>query len=461
MNLTEEPIILNETNDFLGSLEKANSIAKFIKADSELLSKNNMIAIYGEWGNGKSSLMKTIAEKLENDKYEKIWIDMWKEESDYSNLSIKILNKILEKIKLDDTTRKGLLQAFIILGKGINVNIPLVSYDMEKAFEQLEKEIDPSNNMDNFIKTFQEKVKKYIEKKNKKIIVFIDDLDRCNSDNMLNIIYNIKLLLSVQDVIFIFGIDKNAVSLALMNKYNNEINKAESFLDKIFPISFNMPNKALNLSLFLKTIFQGLDENKINTIEEFLTEINFMNPRKLKKVFFRYFLVRNQLIEKKLLDEEKEWSIILILFFIIESEFEQKNYIHMIDNNKIDLLSSKLELDTSRTSTKRKVAFSDFEISLRKTEKEGTIYLPIELFLFILNPDDLIKEKIDILGIENGIGVVIETNLFLELFKDSISKRFTLYFNNNYRKCVQEVGGKIDQFLLQRKEILKEINKWI
>ena len=40
---------------------------------------------------------------------------------------------------------------------------------MEKAFEQLEKEIDPSNNMDNFIKTFQDKVKKYIEKKNKKI----------------------------------------------------------------------------------------------------------------------------------------------------------------------------------------------------------------------------------------------------------------------------------------------------
>ena len=85
-----------------------------------------MIAIYGEWGNGKSSLMKTIAEKLENDKYEKIWIDMWKEESDYSNLSIKILNKILEKIKLDDSTRKGLLQAFIILGKGIKYSTCII-----------------------------------------------------------------------------------------------------------------------------------------------------------------------------------------------------------------------------------------------------------------------------------------------------------------------------------------------
>ena len=49
-----------------------------------------MIAIYGEWGSGKSSLMKTIDYKLDNNKYEKIWIDMWKEESDYSNLSIKI-----------------------------------------------------------------------------------------------------------------------------------------------------------------------------------------------------------------------------------------------------------------------------------------------------------------------------------------------------------------------------------
>ncbi|MBP3596225.1 MAG: hypothetical protein J6J60_02335 [Clostridia bacterium] len=461
MNLTEEPIILNETNDFLGSLEKANSIAKFIETDSELLSKNNMIAIYGEWGNGKSSLMKTIAEKLENDKYEKIWIDMWREESDYSNLSIKILNKILEKIKLDDSTRKGLLQAFIILGKGINVNIPLVSYDMEKAFEQLEKEIDPSNNMDNFIKTFQDKVKKYIEKKNKKIIVFIDDLDRCNSENMLNIIYNIKLLLSVQDIIFIFGIDKKAVSLALMNKYNNEENKAESFLDKIFPVSFNMPNKAINLSLFLKASLGKLDENKISVIEEFLTEINFINPRKLKKVFFRYYLVRNQLIEKKLLDEEKVWNIIWVLFFIIESEFEQNNYLYMIKNKKMDLLGSKLEFETSHVSIRKKIAFNDYKISLRKAKGEKTIYIPVDLFQFMLNPDDLIKDRIDIFGIENALGVVIETNLWLELYKDSISKRFTLYFNNNYSKCIEEMGTKLDKFLVQRKEILEEINKWL
>ncbi len=461
MNLLEEPIILDEGNDYLGSLEKAKAIAEFIKSDNELLEKNNMIAIYGEWGSGKSSVMKTILENLKNEKYEKIWIDMWKEESDYSNLSMKILNRILENIKLDDSTRKGLLKAFIILGKGMNVNIPLISYDMEKAFEQLEKEIDPNNNIDNFIKVFQEKVRKYINTKNKKIVVFIDDLDRCNSENMLNIIYNIKLLLSVKDIIFIFGIDKAAVSLALMNKYNNEINKAESFLDKIFPISFNMPNNAINLNIFLKTCFENLEYKNISVIEEFLREINFINPRKLKKVLFRYFLIKNHLIERSLLDEKNEWHIVWILFFIIESEFEENNYFYMIKNKKMDLLGSKLELDISKTSIRTVLAFNDYKISLRRVNKEKSIYFPVEVIQFILNPDDLIKDNISVSGIDRDCGTIVETNLWLELYKDSISKRFALYFYRNYDKCIEKMGGNINNFMIKRSETIEEINKLI
>ncbi len=98
---------------------------------------------------------------------------------------------------------------------------------------------------------------------------------------------------------------------------------------------------------------------------------------------------------------------------------------------------------------------------MRKAKGEKTIYIPVDLFQFMLNPDDLIKDRIDIFGIENKLGVVIETNLWLELYKDSISKRFTLYFNNNYSKCIEEMGTKLDKFLVQRKEILEEINKWL
>ena len=49
----------------------------------------------------------------------------------------------------------------------------------------------------------------------------------------------------------------------------------------------------------------------------------------------------------------------------------------------------------------------------------------------------------------------------LELYKDSISKRFALYFNKNYSKCIQEMGNNLDNFLIKRKEMLEEINKWL
>ena len=457
MNLVEEPIILNKENDYLGTFEKAREITNFIEADNKILEKSNMIAIYGEWGSGKSSMMRTIDKCLDDKKYEKIWIDMWKEEGDYSNLSIKILNRILESIDVDTTTRKNLLNAFINLGKGISINIPLISYDMEKAFEQIEKEIDPTNNIDNFIKNFQDKIEKYISKNNKKIIVFLDDLDRCNSENMLNIIYNIKLILSVKNVIFIFGIDKEAVSLALKNKYNNEINKAENFLDKLFPISFNMPKNTFDFQKLINNNFKGVKQEKIKTIEEFFIKINFMNPRRIKKVLLRYYIIKNMLIEKKLLDENNVCSIIWILFFIIENEFEEENYYYMLKNNKKDIFSSKVSFEKGTSSIRRTPGYNEYKISLFIEEKGKNKYLPIELIEYILNPDDLSKNNIEIFGISNETGVVLDFNLWFDLFKDSISKRFCKFIlekllnmeNNlyNYLKKINLLIQELDKLM--------------
>ena len=459
MNLLEEPIILNFENDFLGSREKAEAIKEFIEKNDELIQKNNMIAIYGEWGSGKSSLMKTIDCKLEVEKYDKIWIDMWKEESDYSNLSIKILNKILEKIKLDSETKKSLIKAFLTLGKGINVNMPFITYNMEKAFEQLENEIEPLNNIDNFINDFKTKIEKYIEKNNKKIIVFLDDLDRCNSENMLNIIYNIKLLLAIKDIVFIFGIDKEAVALALKNKYNNEINKAENFLDKLFPISFNMPKNTFDFQKLINNTFKELEQEKIKIIEEFFIKINFMNPRRIKKVLLRYYIIKNMLIEKGLLNEDNEWNIIWILFFIIENEFEEKNYCYMLKNNKKDIFSSKVSFEKGNSTIRRIPGYNEYKISLYVEEEEKSRYEQMELIEYILNPDDLVKDTMKIFGIESEIGLVLNLNLWLDLFKDSISKRFCKFFFKNRKNCITMMGKNINDFFNIRNLIMQELDK--
>lgn len=63
---------INSENDIFGTYQKALSITEFIELEEneKLLSENNLIAIYGEWGTGKSCLMKTIASKLNKEKYD-------------------------------------------------------------------------------------------------------------------------------------------------------------------------------------------------------------------------------------------------------------------------------------------------------------------------------------------------------------------------------------------------------
>ena len=49
---------INENNDLFGTYTKAKSILDFIelKENEKLLSENNLIAIYGEWGIGKRKI---------------------------------------------------------------------------------------------------------------------------------------------------------------------------------------------------------------------------------------------------------------------------------------------------------------------------------------------------------------------------------------------------------------------
>lgn len=61
-NLIEEIKEINKDNDIFGTYQKSKSICDFLELDSnkKILEKNNLIAIYGPWGSGKSCLMRTM-----------------------------------------------------------------------------------------------------------------------------------------------------------------------------------------------------------------------------------------------------------------------------------------------------------------------------------------------------------------------------------------------------------------
>lgn len=473
--LIEEPIFLTEENDFLGTLKKAKAITHFIENNADLLNFNNMIALYGEWGSGKSSVLKTIESKLTKEKYKTIWIDMWKEESDYTNLSVKILNRILSSLNIKSEMKKSILKAFWVLGKGIKINAGIISYDMEPAFEQLNKELENEEKVENFISSFQDQIDKYYKETGKKVIVFLDDLDRCNSDNMLNIVYNVKLLLSTKNVIFIFGIDKDAITLALKNKYNNEENKAESFLEKIFPISFNMPHEIMNkenIDIIIKRVSDDLKEDAYENIRNFFDKMKFNNPRAIIKVINKYKIIEKELESKGFLDRKNEWNIIIILFLIMEHEFNIDNYVEMLKGNKKHLLGNiiKFNLEGANLPSgfyRKSMEYEEHPICLISIENENNIRkekkLPIELYEYFCNPKDLVKKEIQVTAINRKLGVEVKFEIWMECFKDSINKRFCYLLKENrhsIKGCFSEDTNenKDNIFLKKLKELVSQID---
>lgn len=95
---------------------------------------------------------------------------------------------------------------------------------------------------------------------------------------------------------------------------------------------------------------------------------------------------------------------------IIENEFEEKNYYYMLKNkknNKKDILCSRIYFEKGNTGMRHIPGYNEYKLSaLIKEKKDKTIYIPMELFEFILNPDKLVKNSIPIYAVSSETGLV-------------------------------------------------------
>ncbi len=348
-NLIEEINEISEGNDLFGTYPKSKCICDFLELDSnkEILTKNNLIAIYGRWGSGKSCLMKTICNNINKDKFDVVWFDTWKYEKD-DNLAYSLFkyigkdnfwDKLVEK---SDDIVKTSYGIFKSLAKGVEINLGVLSLKPGEALDEAEKQGDLLDNEVSDKKCLWENIKEFEDafkdikiKTDKRLIVFLDDLDRCESHNIITLISSIKLLLSINpNIIFVIGIDREAITLALKNTYNNDYNKADEYLEKIFPISFELNNSTQN-SNFLKYISEitGLEEESAKLIVYFFEAIHFTNARHIKKVLRKYYFMKNYLMTRGI-DLNDNRNVLLVLYIIILNIYYSAEYTYLIRRDK-------------------------------------------------------------------------------------------------------------------------------
>lgn len=282
------------------------------------------IGLYGDWGSGKSSLMKLARKAIETkgkkDKNEETkilcidfngWLfegyddaktslcgtilDALADEKRFGKEVAEYAKELLKKVDFKKIIGKGVKYGldFLLTGgigtltdltfSSVLSSVKNAAGEVEaKQIEDLIGKLKKEDNKREEVKKFRSEFKKLLEmSKLDHVVVFIDELDRCQPDTILEVFEAMRLFLFVEGTSFVIGADERLIQYAIKSKYKevpgNNLDIGKEYLEKViqYPISIPQLNLAeVNQYLFCllseKTI---TDEKKFNSLLEIISSL--------------------------------------------------------------------------------------------------------------------------------------------------------------------------------------------
>lgn len=284
----------NETREDLLGYQVHASLLKDVILDQKMLPTS--IGIFGNWGAGKSSLMLLIEKELEewvkstakanedkeqgqkeNNLILQICFNSWKFEN-YESTKNTLIVEILEAIAADISNRKDMFEkaddllkrvsllriGMYIIKKSVQMlsdaeGLPKEIGDIIPSVDDLQDFLKPEEakalveelkvqNTSRFISHFRELFERIVIAAGyRAIVVYIDDLDRCNPSKVVDCLEAIKLFLNVANTAFVISADERVVELAIQDKYhvvedNNErFSPFSDYLEKLIQLPYKLP----------------------------------------------------------------------------------------------------------------------------------------------------------------------------------------------------------------------------
>lgn len=263
------------------------------------------IGVYGDWGSGKSSIM-SISQKRLQDKDDKALIvnfNAWLFEG-YDDIKTTIINYLLdsieEKKKLGDKAkeilqglRKSLLNINLIPVISKSFFTALSTFSTNPSASKSELIIGQSESIKEFINTvkdnyievtsdekirneismFREKFGELIDTTDiTRVAIYIDEIDRCSTDTILELFEAMRLFMFSGKVAFIYGADERQIAYAIKQKYSEDISDngskidiGKEYLEKIIQYPVRIPRMNVAETEIYITLL--LSENKVNEDE--------------------------------------------------------------------------------------------------------------------------------------------------------------------------------------------------
>ena len=195
---------------------------------------------------------------------------------------------------------------------GVNLSRLISGRNFKESVESIE----------GFRECFSSLIKLYLGKE-LRLVVYIDDLDRCSPDNAVAVIETINILLGIEKTIFILGIDRDKLTLSVEAKYkdlleldynqqqwnknnksliNNKHRYGELFMEKMIQLPISVPHPgAEDIRKFAHNLIENSDKSEIIHTDKKAVEIKqltdenveFIEPVKQSLINIIELLERN------------------------------------------------------------------------------------------------------------------------------------------------------------------------
>jgi hypothetical protein len=344
------------------------------------------IGIFGDWGTGKSTLMDSIDKKIQYEDKDIVIVrfETWRYEREEQFALIPLLKTIAfalpEKEQFQDLKHKlkrGAIN-FIkktpdivssILSNYINEDLGMIT---KEAFDSFKKEFNSKMELiaevdrdtlyfDGFDDIKNEIIKIRNKTSHFKIVVFIDDLDRCSPKKTLEVLESIKVFLGMEGFVYVIGLSHDIVTKLIDIEYKESGIKGEQYIKKIIQIPITLPKwdnqDVINLvkDFVKKEIIDNKYKKTIGDNIELISTAIENNPREIKRflnnfiVAFEIFSPSRKVVAKELLVIQAiqlRWNKFYDLLIKSDDDFRKKllievsKYIKMGEDKRIQILGS-------------------------------------------------------------------------------------------------------------------------
>jgi hypothetical protein len=214
------------------------------------------LGTFGSWGSGKTSLMKMLKARLDADaaktKTKTLWFNAWRYEG-RDEAQSALMHAVLAKLAEDRDLWEKAKDTFERLKKGVSVM--KVAKVIGKSLLTLTPKVDElidcfkeeSEKLAETMEAFEKDFQGLLSQANiSRIVVFIDDLDRCSSTKVIETFETIKLFLNSPSSTFVIGADAAKIEQAVGDVYKvTDARRQKDYLEKIVQIPFNIPEQDL------------------------------------------------------------------------------------------------------------------------------------------------------------------------------------------------------------------------